>query len=41
MFDFVRHIKPAVAARATGEMRRIYDFDSQPKGPDMADVQAR
>ncbi|MCH2662390.1 phytanoyl-CoA dioxygenase family protein [bacterium] len=41
MFDFVRHIEPAVAARATGEMRRIYGFDSQPQGPDVAEGQAR
>ena len=34
MFDFVQHLKPEVAERATPEMRRMYGFDSLPRPPD-------
>ena len=36
MFDFVRYIGPEVVERATGEMRRIYGFESRAAGPDVA-----
>lgn len=34
MFDFVHYVEPEVLARATPELRRLYGFDSQPRGPD-------
>ncbi|NKB71725.1 MAG: hypothetical protein GKR89_32015 [Candidatus Latescibacteria bacterium] len=34
MFDFVHHLQPEVLERATPHLRRLYGFDSQPKGPD-------